>query len=91
MGSFPNDGVTVPAYIHIGNACMLGAGHSGVTVLAIDLIVGSMNHMGKLNCLVRFVILLSAQGGTRLIEQFGLPAQGHQKYDSQDVAPLHLF
>ena len=56
-----------------------------------DLVVGSMNHMGKLNGLVGFVIFLPAQGGTRLIEQFGLPAKSNNEYNSQDVAPLYLF
>jgi hypothetical protein len=91
MASFPHNGVTIPANIKIGNTGMLRVGHRRVTVLAIDLVVRSMNHMGKLHRLIGLVVLLSSQGSPCLIKQLGLPAQGHNEDNPQNIASFHLF
>jgi len=59
--SFSHNGVTVPTDINIGNACMFGVGYRGMAVLAIDLHILGMNHMGKLYGLVGLIVFLSAQ------------------------------
>ena len=91
MGSFPHNGVTVPADTHIWYACMFGVSHCGVAVLAIDLVIESMNHMGELHRLVGFVILLSAQRSPCLIEQFGLPAKSNSQKGSPEYSAASPF
>lgn len=58
IASVPDNGVAVPADIYIWDTRRLGMSDGGMAILAVDLIVASVNRMGKLDRLVGLIILL---------------------------------
>ena len=62
-----------------------------MAILAINLVIGHVNHMGKFYRLIRFIKFLTSQLGSCFIDQLYLPGNCSNKEDPKDIPSFHFL